>query len=251
MNRYAGQLRGTVIFPLRLSARFPGKGNDSQAEIIWNAILRSFVKRHVGRNTQSCLSSLLDELSTLLHGCGCAPEVCVISPVGANFAISRGTKRGPGEDKGATEEGRGGETGRVMYYRTEIDYWKRYQSYKHSLPLILQSCDVEPSHRRPSLLIPPPAIPSPFAFSPSSSPPPLLAFLSVRLPSPQISSPSSCFSHSLRRYVMECTGCPASTDCPFRSEFSTNSAPLSFPPPRNFRQIIISYDLSTCVALNI
>lgn len=61
------------------------------------------------------------------------------------------------------EEGRagqrGGETGRVMYYRTEIDYWKRYQSYKHSLPLILQSCDVEPSHRRPSLLIPPPAIP--------------------------------------------------------------------------------------------
>jgi len=110
--------------------------------------------------------------------------------------------------------GRGGETGRVMYYRTEIDYWKRYQSYKHSLPLILQSCDVEPSHRRPSLLIPPPAIP--------------LAFLSLSLslsfslclpicpPScPANPSPSSCFSHS-HRYVMECTGCPPCTECLFR-----------------------------------
>lgn len=177
--------------------------------------------------------------------------MCVISPAGANFAISRGTKRGPGVDKGAAEVGRGGETGRVMYYRTEIDYWKRYQSYKHSLPLILQSCDVEPSHRRPSLLIPPPAIPSsPFAFPPrlplflSVS---LLAFLSIRLPSPQTSSPSSCFSHSLRRYVMECTGCPVSTGCPFRSGiFKTNSDPR-FLSRGNSQQIIISYDSSIFV----
>jgi len=118
-----------------------------------------------------------------------------------------------------------------MYYRTEIDYWKRYQSYKHSLPLILQSCDVEPSHRRPSLLIPPPAIPSPFAFPPHLSlflSVSLLAFLSIRLPIPQTSSPSSCFSHSLRRYVMECTGCPASTGCPFKSGLSTNSGSAFF-----------------------
>lgn len=33
--------------------------------------------------------SQLDELSTLLRGC--AAEVCVISPAGTNFAISRGT----------------------------------------------------------------------------------------------------------------------------------------------------------------
>jgi len=79
--------------------------------------------------------------------------------------------RGRGEKEYAA--GRGGETGRVMYYRTEIDYWKRYQSYKHSLPLILQSCDVEPSHRRPSLLIPPPAIPPVPLFPPLPPPLPL------------------------------------------------------------------------------
>lgn len=76
---------------------------------------------------------------------------------------------------GLEGNGRGGETDRVMYYRTEIDYWKRYQSYKHSLPLILQSCDVEPSHRRPSLLIPPPAI-HPLSLS-------LFLSLSLSLPS--------------------------------------------------------------------
>ncbi|KAL0118363.1 hypothetical protein PUN28_009186 [Cardiocondyla obscurior] len=72
-----------------------------------------------------------------------------------------------------------------MYYRTEIDYWKRYQSYKHSLPLILQSCDVEPSHRRPSLLIPPPAI-SPLPPPPPPPGPPLFhLFFSVSLSHPR------------------------------------------------------------------
>lgn len=46
------------------------------------------VKRHVAPFSQP------DELSTLLHGCGCAAEVCVISPAGTNFAISRRTRRG-------------------------------------------------------------------------------------------------------------------------------------------------------------
>lgn len=76
---------------------------------------------------------------------------------------------------------------------TEIDYWKRYQSYKHSLPLILQSCDVEPSHR-PSLLIPPLPVlsfyPHPFpsllrlSFSLSASP--SFAFLSVLPRKPRV-----------------------------------------------------------------
>lgn len=166
---------------------------------------------------------------------------------------------GEGEERAG---GRGGETGRVMYYRTEIDYWKRYQSYKHSLPLILQSCDVEPSHRRPSLLIPPPAIsppprpprPLPTSFSiclflSFSSPHPFLLAFPICPPScPANPSPSSYFSHSLRRYVMECTGCPVSTGCPFRSPilwpicdfFSTvisNEKPFPVRDSINFRHL--------------
>lgn len=191
-----------------------GKENSRSSE--WYLGSLSNVR---GYNSPFSLPHLspLDELLTLSHGCECASEVCVISSVGTNFAISHGTWKG--------RRGREGETDRVMYYRTEIDYWKRYQSYKHSLPLILQSCDVEPSHRRPSLLIPPPAIhplsPPLFlsvSFSFSFS---LLAFLSI-LPFPGIPSPPSRFS----LYVMECTGCPAFTLMSFQDSL-INLNPIS------------------------
>lgn len=136
--------------------------------------------------------------------------MCVILPAAANFAISHARSNGGAGSEAGDGDTRGRNWRRVMYYRTGIDYWKRYQSYKHSLPLILQSCDVEPSHRRPSLLIPPPAISLPS--------PPLLSRRALhlalfrsfsRFPSPFVSircppslpakplSPSSCFSHSL------------------------------------------------------